>query len=238
MSNQQLGGIFCDSAIIVTDMGIVELLIELLEQLAEHVPVELFAFFGSFIEELIAPIPSPVVMTLSGTMVASNGSPFWYLFIVAVIAAIGKTLGAITLYTVSDKMEDVLLTRIGRYIGVTHKQVEKIGDRFQGTTRDYVTLLLIRSTPIIPSAPISLICGLIALPRKLFIISTFFGTIVRDFVYLYIGYSGLSAAAEITEGIEGISSIVTIILGLAGVGIFGYILYRKYLAPNRNEFNS
>ena len=214
-------------------MNTIETLIDLLEQLADHVPVELFAFFGSFIEELIAPIPSPIVMTLSGSMVASNGSPFWYLFVIAVIAAIGKTIGAAVLYTVADKAEDIILVKLGRYIGVTHNQVEQIGDRFQGTPRDYVTLLIIRSTPIIPSAPISLICGLIALPKKLFFISTFFGTIVRDFIYLYIGFTGLSAAEEITNGIEGASSIITIVLGLVGVGIFAFILYRKYGAPKR-----
>ncbi len=214
-------------------MGIIETLIDFLEQLAEHVPVELFAFFGSFIEELIAPIPSPVVMTLAGSMAASNGSPFWYLFVIAVIAAVGKTIGAIILYLVADKSEDVILSKVGRYIGVTHKQVEHIGNRFQGTPRDYITLLVIRSTPIIPSAPISLICGLIALPKKLFIISTFFGTIVRDFVYLYIGFTGIGAAAEITHGIEGASSIITILLGLIGMGIFGWILYRKYVSPKK-----
>ncbi len=214
-------------------MQIIEKLITFLEQLAEHVPVELFAFFGSLIEELIAPIPSPVVMTLSGTMVASNGSPFLYLLVIAVIAAIGKTIGAIILFVVADKTEDVVLSRAGKYVGITHKQVEQIGARFKGAPRDYVTLLIIRSTPIIPSAPISLICGLVGLPKKLFIICTFFGTIVRDFVYLYIGFTGASAAAEITHGIEGASSVVTIILGLIGVGIFAFIVYKKYFSTNK-----
>lgn len=215
-------------------MQIIEKLIELLEQLAEHVPVEVFAFFGSFIEELIAPIPSPVVMTLSGSMAAAGGSPFLYLLVIAVIAAIGKTLGAIILFIVADKAENIVLTRVGKYIGITHKQIEQIGARFQGTAKDYATLLIIRSTPIIPSAPISLLCGLIGLPKKLFIISTFFGTVVRDFIYLYIGYTGMSAAEEIIDGIEGASSIITIVLGLIGVGIFGFILYRKYFTPARN----
>ncbi len=209
-------------------MSIFEKLISLLEQLAEHVPVELFAFVGSFIEELIAPIPSPAVMTLSGSMVAGGGSPFWYLFVIAIIAAVGKTLGAIILYIVADKAEDIVMTRIGRYIGITHEQVEQIGARFKGTPRDYLTLLLIRSAPIIPSAPISLLCGLIGVPKKLFLISTFFGTIVRDFIYLYIGFTGLGAAEQIIEGIEGTSSIVTIILGVIGLAVFGYIIYRKY----------
>lgn len=214
-------------------MQIVEKLITFLEQLAQHVPVELFAFVGSFIEEVVAPIPSPVVMTLSGTMVESKGLPFLYLFVVAAIAAVGKTIGSILLFVIADKTEDVLLSRVGKYIGVTHAQVEHIGARFSGTPRDYVTLLVIRSTPIIPSAPISLICGLIGLPKKLFIISTFFGTIIRDFVYLYIGYTGLSAATEIADGIEGASSIVTIILGLIGVGIFAFIVYKKYFSSHK-----
>jgi membrane protein DedA with SNARE-associated domain len=209
-------------------MNIIEKLITFLEQLAEHVPVELFAFFGSIIEELIAPIPSPVVMTLSGTMVEANGSAFWYLFVVALIAAAGKTLGSIILFVIADKAENIILTRVGKYIGVTHKQVEQIGERFQGTPRDYLTLLAIRSTPIIPSAPISLICGLIGMQKRLFITSTFFGTIVRDFVYLYIGFTGAGAATEIIDGIEGASSIVTIVLALIGMGILGFILYKKY----------
>ena len=209
-------------------MSIFEKLISLLEQLAEHVPVELFAFVGSFIEELIAPIPSPAVMTLSGSMVAGGGSPFWYLFVIAIIAAVGKTIGAIILYIVADKAEDIVMTRIGRYIGITHEQVEQIGARFKGTPRDYLTLLLIRSAPIIPSAPISLLCGLIGIPKKLFLISTFFGTIARDFIYLYIGFTGLGAAEQIIEGIEGTSSIITIILGVIGLAAFGYIIYRKY----------
>ena len=216
-------------------MSIIEELINLLEQLAHYVPVEIFAFLGSFIEELIAPIPSPVVMTLAGSMAATNGSPFWYLFVIAVVAAAGKTIGAMILYFVADKSEDVILSKAGRYIGVTHKQVENIGNRFQGTPKDYLTLLVIRSTPIIPSAPISLICGLIALPKKLFIVSTFFGTIVRDFIYLYIGFTGLSAAAEITHGIEGASSVITIILGFVGLAIFSYILYRKYFIYEKRK---
>lgn len=215
-------------------MKIIDSLISLLEQLAEHVPVELFAFLGSFIEEIIAPIPSPVVMTLSGSMVAANGLPFLYLFVVAAIAAVGKTIGAIILFVIADKTEDVIMSRAGKYIGITHKQVEQIGARFKGTPRDYVTLLIIRSTPIIPSAPISLICGLIGLPKKLFIISTFFGTIVRDFVYLYIGFTGIGAAAEIADGIEGASSIVTIVLGLIGVAIFAFIVYKKRIAPRES----
>jgi membrane protein DedA with SNARE-associated domain len=185
------------------------------------------------LEELIAPIPSPFVMTIAGSMAAAQLSPFFYLFVIALIAAAGKTIAAVILFIVADKAEDIVLNKIGRYIGVTHKQIEQFGKRFTGRPRDYVTLFIIRATPIIPSAPISLICGFINLPKRLFIVTTYLGTIVRDFIYLYIGYTGIEAATALTEGIESTSSLVTVILGLIGVGIFGVILYRKYRKPHQ-----
>lgn len=194
--------------------------------------MELFAFFASFLEELIAPIPSPFVMTIAGTMAAAQSLPLWYLLIIAIIASTGKTLASIILYVVADKGEDIVLGRLGRYIGVTHKQVEAVGARFSGRRRDYLTLFLIRAAPIIPSAPISLICGLLAIPKKMYIITTYFGTIVRDFAYLYIGYAGIQTAEVFIKGVEGVSSIVTLIMAAAAVALLVWILYRKYRKPH------
>ncbi len=171
-------------------------------------------------------------MTIAGTMAAAQSSPIWYLLIIAVIAATGKTLASIILYIIADKGEDIVLGKVGRYIGVTHQQVEAFGSRFSGRARDYVTLFLIRSAPIIPSAPISLICGLLSIPKKLYIITTFLGTIVRDFAYLYIGYAGIQTAEVIIEGVEGASSVVTIIMAISAVALLGWILYRKYRKPH------
>src|SRR5690606_25347218 len=137
---------------------------------------------------------------------------FWYLFVIAVIAALGKAVGSIILYFLADKVEDVVLARIGKLVGITHAAVEKSGQRFRGHWRDFVTLLVIRSTPIIPSAPISLICGFVRIDFKYFVLATFFGTIIRDFVYLYFGYTSIKAAEELMHGMEGIESLMQLIL--------------------------
>lgn len=205
-----------------------ESILRFIEQLSGYVPVELFAFIASFLEELIAPIPSPFVMTIAGSMAASQGSPFWYLLVIAMIAAAGKTIAAIIWYVIADKAEDVVLSRVGKYVGLTHKQVEHFGARFSGRKRDYITLFIIRATPIIPSAPISILAGFLSLPKKMFIITTYFGTIVRDFIYLYIGFSGIEAANTFIEGVEGISSWVTIAMAVVALGIGIWIIIRKY----------
>lgn len=199
-----------------------------IEQLSAVVPVEIFAFVASFLEELIAPIPSPFVMTIAGSMAAAQGSPFWYLLIIAMIAALGKTIAAVIWYFIADKAEDVVLSKVGRYVGLTHKQVEQFGARFSGRKRDYITLFIIRATPIIPSAPISILAGFLALPKKMFIITTYFGTIVRDFIYLYIGFSGIEAANTFIEGVEGISSIVTILMAVVAFAIGVWIIVKKF----------
>ena len=182
---------------------------------------------GSFIEEVIAPIPSPFVMTLAGSIAESQGSPFWYLFIVAIIAAFGKTVGSILLYFIADKVEDVVLSRVGKFVGITHGEVEKFGQRFSGSKRDLLTLFVIRSTPIIPSAPISLVCGFIRINFRYFVVATFFGTIIRDFVYLYFGYTSIQAAQELMEGMDGIESLVQITLTAIGAVAVGYIIYHR-----------
>ncbi len=204
-----------------------ESILQFIEQLSGYVSVEVFAFVASFLEELIAPIPSPFVMTIAGSMAAAQGSPFWYLLIIAMIAALGKTIAAMIWYVVADKAEDVVLSKVGRYVGLTHKQVEHFGARFSGRKRDYITLFIIRATPIIPSAPISILAGFLSLPKKMFLITTYFGTIVRDFVYLYIGYSGIEAATVLVEGVEGVSSIITILMAIAAVGVGIWIIVRK-----------
>lgn len=210
-------------------------LLDIFERFAEKVPLEVFTFVGAFFEEIIAPIPSPFVMTLAGSVAESQGYAFWYLFVLAIIASAGKTLGAVLLYILADKGEDLVMSRIGKFIGITHKDVEKFGKKFSGSNKDLIPLLLIRATPVIPSAPISLICGFLKINRKQFIISTFFGTIIRDFVYLYFGYTSLEAATELLDGLEGIESMVTLAMAIIGIGIVAWVIYiKKFKQPKQD----
>ncbi|CAN5715273.1 hypothetical protein BH23CHL5_BH23CHL5_09760 [soil metagenome] len=212
-----------------------ETLLDYFERFSERVPLEVFAFFGSFFEEVIAPVPSPFVMTLAGSVAKSQGHAFWYLFVVAIIAATGKTLGAVVLYWVADRSEDVLMSRVGRFVGVSSAEVERFGSRFTGSRRDLAVLLLIRSTPVIPSAPISIICGFIKINPKTFVIATFFGTIVRDFIYLYFGYASIGAADSIQDGIEGIETIVQVLLAAGVGGVVLWIIYQRKIKQPRAE---
>src|SRR5690606_32340582 len=166
---------------------------DILHQLAGVLPTEIFVAIGAFVEELVAPIPSPLVMTLGGSLAASQGKTLTYLGLLALLGAIGKTVGSWLIYLIADKAEDFVMNKIGKFVGVTHREVEIIGKHLNKGWRDDVILFLLRAVPIMPTAPVSIVCGLIKLNLRTYLTSTFFGTLVRNVFYLYLGYTSVDA---------------------------------------------
>jgi len=210
-------------------MKLINDIIGYIESLAELLPLELFVPLASFVEEVIAPIPSPIVMVLSGTLAYSQSQPVWYLAWLALIGAFGKTLGAWVLYAIADKLEDVVIHKFGRFLGISHKEVESIGKKLNNGWRDNIYLFLARAIPIIPSAPVSIACGIIKLNLKTFLTSTFAGSLVRNVMYLYLGYAGLGNYKDVSRGLENLESVGQLALfGLiAGIVAWSYYKRRK-----------
>ena len=208
-------------------MNFIQNAVEHLELYATNVPLELFVLLGSFIEEVIAPIPSPFIMTLSGSMAKTQDQTIIYLIILAILGAIGKTLGAWILYFIADKAEDVIIGKYGKFFGVTQKEIESIGKRLNKGWRDNIFIFMARAIPIIPSAPVSVICGLIKLNLKTYLFATFLGTCVRNMLYLYVGFVGVSSYENIIGGIDSAESIIQVIVGIAIVGIIIWAYYKR-----------
>lgn len=194
---------------------------------ADKVPLEFFSFAGSFIEEVVAPIPSPIIMTVTGTLASVQDKPLAYLLVLAVLGAAGKVLGASVLYLVADKLEDLFLVKFGKFLGVTHKEVESVGKHISGSWRDVVLLTFVRMLPIVPSAPVSIACGLLKVKKWVFWISTFLGTIVRDSIYLYIGFSGISTLQSMLSGLNTIESLVQGFLFFLFAALLFYLYHNK-----------
>src|SRR3989344_2351968 len=195
--------------------------------LADSLPLELFSFLGSFVEEVIAPIPSPIVMTVTGTLASVQEKPLIYLLILSLAGAFGKVLGATVLYFFSDKLEDLLLTKLGRYIGVSHKEIESVGKHISGSWRDVLILTFVRMLPMVPSAPVSIACGLLKVNKKIFWASTFLGTIVRDGFYLYIGYTGASALYSVLSGLSTTETIVQGLILMFFIAFLAYLYHKR-----------
>ncbi|MFZ2253122.1 MAG: VTT domain-containing protein [Minisyncoccia bacterium] len=196
-------------------------------------PLEGFVFVASVIEEIIAPIPSPTVMMLSGSLAQFQGRTLYLLIPLALIGACGKTLGALVVYFLADRFEDVLMRRFGHFFNVSHEDVEAFGKKLGKGSRDYALLTLFRALPFVPSVLVSVGCGVLKVPLPIFITSTFLGTIFRDGFYLYAGFVGTKVLEEFIATSTHVEQYIEIWGALVVVGILARLYYMRKKALSR-----
>ena len=205
----------------------------LLESLAGTIPIEIFVFIASFIEEVVAPIPSPTVMIITGTLAKIQDYSIYMLLPLVILGAIGKTLGAVTIYFIANKTEHLIIHKYGRFLNITYSDITKLGEKLNGGIKDYILLTTLRALPFIPSVIISVGGGLLRIPLTLFIVSTFLGTMVRDSFYIYTGYIGAEALSAIINNSANIETYIEILVITLLLSFIGYRIYlRKKATKN------
>ncbi len=165
-------------------------LINWIESLATSVSLEVFVVVGAFLEELIAPIPSPFVMTTAAVLAQVQGYTWMHLGFLILLATAAKTLSTYCVYVIADKAEDVVIGRFGKYFGVSHGHIESLGKMLTKSWWDDVLLLIARSVPIIPTFPVSVGAGVIKYNVRSYVLMTFIGTFIRNIIYLWVAYFG------------------------------------------------
>jgi membrane protein DedA with SNARE-associated domain len=200
---------------------------QILISLASQTSLEFFALWTSFLEEIITPIPSPSISIMIGFLASVQTYTIWGLILLTVISAFGKTLGALAVYIIVDKVEDVLVGRIGKFIGVTHVEIENLGNKLSNNWKDYILLFVLRTIPIFPSTLISVGAGFLKIRLKLFLLTTFFGSIIRNFLYIYLGYFSIEMARLWIDKIEFSKNIIYLLFGFSFTGLIIYLLYRR-----------
>lgn len=205
-----------------------------LMNLAQEVPLELFVFFGALVEEIVAPIPSPLVMTLGGSIALAQQLGPSLLLWLGLVGAVGKTIGSWIVYVVSDKAEDIVVGKFGKFLGVSHKEIESVGKYFYGNWRDYLIIMLVRALPIMPTAPVSIACGVIKVNQRSYLVGTFFGTFIRSVMYLWLGFAGLASFESVMRGLSTAESVMQMIMVALLLVILALIYYRR----NKTDFIS
>ena len=194
-------------------------------------------FLASIVEEVIAPIPSTMVImgtsfiVLKGAMITPEA--FFSLFINIVLpAALGVTIGSLFVYAIAYFAGKPFLERWGKYLGISWENIEKAENRFEKSNSDALVLFGVRAIPIIPSVAISAFCGFIRFNIKKYLIITFLGTLVRAFILGFIGWqfgSLYQTAANEISYIEEISLAIIIITTIS------YLIYKKKFKTRNNK---
>lgn len=199
----------------------------MLVTLANHIPVDLFAFLGSFIEEVISPIPSPLVLTTTGAILFTQGYHVSHFVITAILAAIGKTIGSILIYFLAERLEYLVIIKFGKFLGVSKADVQKLEKYFGNTKKDEFVLTVFRAIPFMPTAPVSFVCGLLKLDLTSYIRATFIGSFFRSLFFLWFGYTGLSNLEAFSTGITSAENVMKLIIFVVvGIGA-GYLLRKR-----------
>lgn len=211
-----------------------------IRELAAIVPLELFAFFGALAEEVVAPIPSMLVMTTAGFFASVEGRTVFFVVWLVILGNIGKLIGSFIYYTLGDKLEDVVVGRFGRYFGLNHTDVERIGQRFNGSPwRDGALLFFLRVIPFVPTILVSIAAGVVRIRTRVFLVASYAGNFCKDLFYAFTGYYGVRALRASFADIERIRFGVGVLLSglMLAILVFLYIhrhrglhLYRRFVA--------
>lgn len=195
--------------------------------LADHVPLEVFVFFGSLTEEIIAPIPAMLVMTTAGFLAQVEGHTQFFLLWLVLIGNLGKVLGSLGWYVAGDKLEDFIVGKLGRFFSFSHAEIEKVGQKFTGHEwRDGAFIFLFRCIPFFPTMAFSIACGVIKLRLRTFLIASYLGNACKDLFYILAGYFGTRAVRVLLLEIErvrlGFGVMIVVVVALVLI-----LAYRK-----------
>jgi membrane protein DedA with SNARE-associated domain len=187
-------------------------------------------FFGSILEEIIAPIPSTAVIMGSSFFIMENSQisvqAFEKLFLyIALPAAAGVTIGSLLIYGIVYQLGKPFVDRWGKYLGLSWKEIEKTEEKYSKNNLMELSIFTTRALPIVPSIVISAFCGFIKFDIKKYITITFFGTLVRAFILGFLAWQFGSLYRQIESELAISEEIV--IIGLV-IAIISFIIYKKY----------
>jgi membrane protein DedA with SNARE-associated domain len=187
-------------------------------------------FAASVIEEVIAPIPSALVMTMSGFLFVT-GPLSWQtisalVFKVAIPAALGVTLGSYVIYFAAKLGGKFVIDKWGKYFGLYWSDIEKLKSKLSGTKKDEILIGVARIIPFVPSVAISAFCGILEMNVVKYFFISFIGVFFRGIVLGAIGWQAGNVYEKYAVTISSIENTVLISTILA-VLVFIVIKYRN-----------
>lgn len=184
-------------------------------------------FFAAFLEEVIVPIPSALVLILSGFIFLKGTFSFVILFklffIVVLPASLGITVGSLFVFTLAYIFGRPLLVKYGKWFGFSWKDIEKLQQKFDTQKTDEFALFFLRAIPVIPSVAISAFYGLVRFNLKKYFIYTFLGTCIRSTILAVIGWQMGAFYYKYADVISHIENAVFVVIILA---VFIFLVYK------------
>lgn len=192
---------------------------------------QLSVFIGVMIEQIIVPIPSPLIIMGAGAILIMPGlsidkALIDILWIIVLPGTIASTLGSYIGYVISFYGGRALVLRLRRFLDINWEDIENLEKRFM-RKKEGMAIFFFRAIPVFPISLVSIFAGLIRIPIKPFTIFTFLGSIFRC---LFLGFFGWWVGAtyqKVATRLDSVETIVSIIM-LIAMGLTFTFLYYKF----------
>lgn len=208
-----------------------EILIELIRQYG------VFAVMaGALIEEIIVPIPSPIVPMAAGFILIETDMLLTAMIqiftIIAIPASVASVVSSYFVFAISFYGGEPIVKRYGKYLDLSWKEVEGM-EKYFGEENEKYLVALFRIIPIVPLSLVSGAAGLFQMDWKQYGVWSFIGMIPRNFFLALIGWYVRDDFMAFASRIDTLSTWVAIasaaVIGLIVVDRLARKAYRKWL---------
>ena len=193
-------------------------------------------FIGGVVEQIIVPIPSPIITMSGGAFLIPTGLPIfqtiWEIITrVSLPYSLGAIIGTSFVYLIAYFGGRPLIDKFGKYIGISWHLIERVKADFQKTIKDELFIFISVCIPVVPVSLISAFCGGFRIKPQKFYPMMFLALIIRSIILGYIGFNMGEAFAGLAHGLDKIESFLTIIGAFLILG-FLFLKREKWLKKN------
>lgn len=189
----------------------------------------LAVMLGMVLEEVIVPIPSPVVPMVAGATdliipaETLSAAVFQIFFKIALPASIASVVSSYFVYGIAYYGGKPAIVKYGRYIDVRWENVRHLEQHFDSGKEKYYVALF-RAIPIVPLSLVSGSAGLFRMDWREYGVWSFIGMMPRNFILALIGWSAKDRVMQLASRIDTLST--AIMVGVAGL-VVAWIVYRN-----------
>ena len=199
----------------------------ILDMVKTHGPLSMF--IGGLVEQVIVPIPSPIITMSGGVFLVSRTLPFfqsiWEIITkVSLPYSIGAIIGTSMVFLVAYFGGRPLIDKFGKYVGIKWSLIEKIRADFQKTIKDELFIFIAVIIPVVPVSLISGFCGGFRIKPQKFYPIMFLALIIRSTILGFIGLQMGEAFTGLAHGLDKVESIVTVV---GASLILGFLFFKR-----------
>ena len=193
-------------------------------------------FIGGLVEQVIIPIPSPLIVMAGGFLLIPQNIPFLgvlreSLYRVVLPYTIAASLGLGIVYFAAYFGGKPLIEKFKNYLGFSWTEINHLKKKFRGTRRDKLFIIALRAIPVIPISVISGVCGAIRFSIPEFYIASIIGVFIRSLILVLIGWQTGEAYQNLAGGLDKIESYITVglVVAIGLLLLWGYKKRKKFI---------